>query len=125
MTRQMDAIVADLRTQRQVVDAIEAELREAKRVLAETEDELMEVMRNQGLTRVSSQGLTLSINESIVPQLKAWEQFEAYVYRNRALHLLERRIHTTAWREELQTRDNTPIPGVEPWTRIRLSVRTD
>lgn len=121
----MDAIVGDLRVQRQVVDSIEAELREAKRVLAELEDELMETMRNQGLTRVSSQGLTLSINESIVPQLKSWDRFEPFVYRNQALHLLERRIHTTAWREELAARNNTPIPGIEPWTRIRLSVRAD
>ena len=121
----MDAIVGDLRTQRQVVDAIEAELREAKRVLAELEDELMKAMKDQGLSRVSSQGLTLSINESIVPQLKSWESFEKFVYRNQALHLLERRIHTTAWREELLTRDQTPIPGIEPWVRVKLSVRTD
>ena len=121
----MDAIVADLRTQRQVVDAIEAELREAKRALAETEEELMAVMRDQGLTRVSSQGLTLAISESIVPQLKSWEKFEPYVYRNQALHLLERRIHTTAWREALEDRQGTAIPGIEPWTRVKLSVRTD
>lgn len=125
MTRQMDAIVADLRVQRGIVETIEAELREAKRLLAETEDELMLVMREQGLTRVSSQGLTLGITESIVPQLKAWEKFEPYVYRNKALHLLERRIHTTAWREELEERQGTAIPGVEPFTRVRLSVRTD
>lgn len=124
-TRPLDLIVADLRAQREVVEGIEAELREAKNALGETEDELLSQMREQGVTRVSSQGLTVSITESIVPQIKDWPAFERYVLRHKATHLLERRVHTTAWREELLSRQDTPIPGIEPYTRIRLSVRAD
>lgn len=123
--RPMDMVVADLRSRRDVVETIEAELREAKQLLAESEDELMTMMRDQGVNRVSSQGLTLSITESIVPQIKDWPAFERYVLRNGATHLLERRVHTTAWREELLNRQDTPIPGIEPYTRVRLSVRAE
>jgi hypothetical protein len=121
----MNAITADMRMQRDVIAAIEAELREAKATLAGLENEALEIMENQGLTRISASGLTLGIKTSIVPQLKNYAEFEPYVYRNEALHLLERRIHTIAWREELLRRDNTPVPGIEPWTKVRLSVTTD
>lgn len=123
--RTMNAITSEMRMQRDVVASIEAELYEAKRLLAELENEALEVMENQGLTKLSAAGLTLSIKQSIVPQLKNFSAFEPYLYRNKALHLMERRIHTTAWREELLRREGTQIPGIEPFTRIRLSVTTD
>jgi hypothetical protein len=123
--RPMDLVVADLRARRLVVEHIEAELREAKQLLAESEDEILVSMQAQGINRLSSQGLTLSITESIVPQIKDWNAFEKFLLRNGATHLIERRIHTTAWREEVAEREGTPIPGVEPYLRIRLSVRAE
>ena len=123
--RSMDMVVADLRARRETVEVIEAELREAKQLLAESEDEILALMQAQGINRISSQGLTLSITESIVPQIKDWPAFERFVLRNGATHLLERRVHTSAWREEIAERQGTPVPGIEPYLRIRLSVRAE
>lgn len=121
--RPFDQIIADIRTRREVLELIEADLRQAKQELAEAEDELLAAMNDQGTRKVESQGLTITISESIVPTVKDWSAFEKFVLRNKALFLLERRVHTTAWREALEERQGTAIPGVEPYTRIRLSVR--
>jgi len=63
---------------------------------------------------------TAAIQERVVPTLKDFESFERFVYRHKALHLMETRISAKAFREMLEERGE--VPGVEPFTRRDLSV---
>ncbi|MGH9890835.1 MAG: hypothetical protein ACREA0_02375 [bacterium] len=73
--------------------------------------------------KAGGRGGNVSITEAVVPSVKDWDAFWAYVYRNKASHLLERRPAVLAYREELVARNDKPLPGVESYTRrtLRLS----
>lgn len=64
---------------------------------------------------------TASITESVVPQAYDWEEFTKYVLDNRALHLLDRKPNTGAFRELYDA--GQVIPGINAFTKRKLSLR--
>lgn len=100
----------------EVVKRLDAEAREI-------EDELLIRMQDAGTDIVRGSSATISISENIRPQLQDWDAFSAFVQRKKALHLFERRISTTAYREMKEALGNKPVPGVTEFTQLRLNVR--
>lgn len=100
----------------EVVKRLDAEAREI-------EDELLIRMQDVGTDIVRGSSATISISENIRPQLQDWDAFSAFVQRKKALHLFERRISTTAYREMKEALGNKPVPGVTEFTQLRLNVR--
>lgn len=100
----------------EVVKRLDAEAREI-------EDELLIRMQDVGTDIVRGSAATISISENIRPQLQDWDAFAAFVQRKKALHLFERRISTTAYREIKEALGNKPVPGVTEFTQLRLNVR--
>lgn len=107
---------ADIRIKNKEVERLEGE----KKAL---EAQVMEHMDVENIGSSRGKLATASISESVVPSVTDWDTFWAYVFRNKASHLLERRPHATAYREELETRKGKPIPGVQPYTRRTLNLR--
>lgn len=118
-----EQILLALKAAREKRDVAQGHLNEANDKVDAIEQELMESMQADGLSQIKGAGLTVSIGRSIVPAGKDWTRFLAYVHRHKAYHLLERRIHTTAWREEVEKLKNKPVPGVEAFERVRLTVK--
>lgn len=54
------------------------------------------------------------------PQIKDWEVFYAYVSKNKAFELLQRRISDTAIQERLD--DGKKVPGVEMFNAVTVSL---
>ena len=100
----------------EVVKRLDAEAREI-------EDELLIRMQDVGTDIVRGSSATISISENIRPQLQDLDSFSAFVQRKKALHLFERRISTTAYREMKEALGNKPVPGVTEFTQLRLNVR--
>ena len=87
------------------------------------EDELLGRMQEAGTDIVRGENATVSINETIRPQIADWDALAAFVQRKKALHLFERRISSTAYREMKQSLGNKPVPGLTEFTQLRLNVR--
>lgn len=87
----------------------------------ELESQVFGFLDEQGLTSTALKGIgTVGINESVVPNVKDWDQVYAYIKDNDAFFLLNRAMNAAAFRETIKMGD---VPGVEPFTKKTLSVR--
>jgi hypothetical protein len=64
----------------------------------------------------------ISLKVSVVPTVKDWTKAHRFIKMNNALHLLERRISSAAFKEELEIRKGRPIPGIEKFEKETLSL---
>lgn len=104
------------------VAAAQAKADELKKQRQEQEDNLLIAMREAGTTSVKGKIASANITETIRPQIKDAEKFFAFVLRKKALHLFERRVAVTAYRELKESLGGKPIPGLNEYTQIRLNV---
>ena len=96
------------------------ELEQEKRAL---EERLLQGMQAAGTDIVRGAKATVSISETVRPQIADWDTLEKFVLRKKALHLFERRIASTAYRELKESLGNKPVPGLSEFTQTRLNVR--
>jgi hypothetical protein len=115
-----------------MIDAL-FDLREQKRYWEAKADELAEVIRTkenavmaeleaQGLDKAAGRKARVGISESVVPQVEDWDQFYAFIRRNNAFELLERRAAAGAYREHAASRRDKTVPGVVPYVKRKLSL---
>ncbi len=64
----------------------------------------------------------VSLKKVVGPQLKNWDKLAAFVLKNKAPELFQRRISKQAWLDWLDDRKQRPIPGITKYEEIRLSV---
>jgi hypothetical protein len=101
---------------------LEAELKELNEQWDSIKPKLMGKMEAEGSNRVSSANGTVSLTESIVPQVVDWDAFNAHVLATGDLHLLQRRVATAAFRELYEARKE--VPGVQPFVKKDISLRS-
>ena len=51
-----------------------------------------------------------------------WRKLTAYIKKNNAFELFQRRINKAAWLEHLEVRRQRPVPGIKKFQRVTLSV---
>jgi predicted metal-binding protein len=78
----------------------------------------------EGIDGARGKLASVGINESIVPTVEDWDEFYRFIHRNKGYHLLERRAAAGAYRELLEQRKGKPVPGVVPFKKRTLSLRT-
>lgn len=109
------------------------DIREQKRKLEEqvkllteqmdaVETELIDDMKQAGIVRSTGAKATVSITDSVRPSVEDWDDFYAYIHRNKFYHLLERRPSVAGCRELFDTKGR--IPGVVPFTQRKLNIRS-
>ena len=114
------------------IDALN-QLREDKRALEEKikviegsyhelEEALMEDLKTQGMDKATGKKASVSVSSTVVGNLVDDKAFFAYVKRTGYFHLLQRRLSDPAIRELLESKGS--IPGVEPFVKKRLNLRT-
>jgi len=82
---------------------------------------LVAALDRLGMRRASSDEATATITEEELPVPKDWDEIDQYILDNAAVHLLQRRLSTSAWRELQQA--GTEIPGVTTYTKRSISLR--
>lgn len=97
---------------------------ETKKVIAAREEALLARLDEEGMAKAVGRRASVSVTEAVVPQVENWDEFYAFIHRNKAYHLLERRASSGAFRELLATRGRKGVPGVVPYTKRKLSLRT-
>jgi|ERR1035437_1235259 hypothetical protein len=87
------------------------------------EEQLLTTMQRAGTDLIRGNNATVSISETIRPQIQDIEELYRFVLRKKALHLFERRIAATAYRELKESMNGKAIPGLIDFVQTRLNVR--
>ena len=74
------------------------------------------------LERATHNGVTVTPKQETFPHVEDWARFQAYILETGYLHLLEKRPTVLAYREMLEL--GRQVPGVVPFVKTKLSVRT-
>lgn len=104
--------------------ALEAQVTEINIAIDTKERALLDTMDQQQTTRGAGEKATVTVRESIVPQVHDWDEFWKFIRRNNAFELLERRPAVAAFREHASRRKDGKVPGVVPFLKRSVSVRT-
>lgn len=112
--------IYDLKQQKK--DAEDAVVAIERRIAAK-EDELLAELDAQGTVKATGRKASVSVQETIVPQVEDWDAFYAYVRKNNAFELLQRRPVAEAWREHAMNRRSKTVPGTVPFAKRKVSIR--
>lgn len=118
-------------TMAQIVEKMVA-IREERRRISSRDKELVDEWRSlefeaikrlddQGMDKASSGDGTISINETVLPQVVDWDEFYAYIVENDAFHMLQKRPAAAAFREMHESGEK--VNGVEPYTQRSIGLR--
>lgn len=86
--------------------------------LRDAEEALYNAMQEQGVDRVRSEHITVSLVEKTRPQVTDWEAFYAVVAEHP--QLLERRVSAKPYLELLEARGGEAIPGTQLYSYTAL-----
>lgn len=101
---------------------IEAAAKDLSGQIETLESEIMEAMKAQGVDKMSGSLASVSISSTTVARVTDWDAFWAYIHKMKYGHLLQRRVSDPAYRELLES--GKKVPGTEPFTNLRLNLRT-
>lgn len=105
--------------------ALEEQMKDIERGIEALTLELLERMEAEKLDQVKGSNASVSIGTNVIAKVDDWEAFGAYIVKNKYLHLLQRRVSDPAYRELLERLPKgKSIPGVEPFVKKRLNIRT-
>lgn len=107
-----------LREERRRLDAQSAELQKASDVL---ETQLIELMDAEGTTKSTGHVASASIAETVEFNTQDWDSFMAYVAKTKQFHLVQRRVSAPSVRELFESKGK--VPGLEPYTKRKISLR--
>lgn len=85
------------------------------------EARLLMLMDEQGSTRVANHQGTAILSETLVPQVEDWESFIHWARDNDALHMIQRRVSSPAYREIIES--GSSVPGLSPYTKRTVNLR--
>lgn len=87
------------------------------------EQEITEMLDTLGVDQTALRGVaTVGINEKVVPQAEDWDQVYRYIQETGNFFLLNRALNAAAYRELVESEGD--VPGLKPFVRRTLSVRT-
>jgi hypothetical protein len=109
----------ELREQKRAIDS---EIKEIEALMGTCTEQIFANLDSLKMTRGDGKLATVSINESVVPNVEDWDLFLDYIYKKKAGHLLQRRASTEACRETFERKG--AIPGVSAFVKRTLSLRT-
>ena len=109
---------------RERIRKLEDKVKEEKTIFDARQAALMTRIEEEGVAGAQGARAKVSVSTTTVPQVENWDEFYRYIHRNSAYHLLERRPAAAPYRELLATRKGKPVPGVVPFVKRTLNLRT-
>jgi len=111
-------------TLRNEIRDINSHLNELKAQKTVAESGLLASLEAQGLEQSRGKSATATITKAVVPNVLDWEAFHQFIADNHAFYLLDRRASAPSYRELLESREGEAVPGVEPYERVTISIRS-
>lgn len=118
----MGSLIDQIWTAREEKRRLEADVKEVVAKIDELQEQLLERMQAEGTDKAQGSKASVSISSNVVADVKDWDEFWRYVIKNKFTHLLQRRVSDPSYRELLEAGKN--VPGVEPFTKRTLNVRS-
>lgn len=104
---------------------LEAAAKELTSKMDELEEALAAKMDADGVTKATGKSASVSFSFSVAANVQGddgWKMLYAYIKKTGYFHLLQRRVTDTAYKELLDA--GKRVPGVEPFTKKRINLRT-
>lgn len=98
---------------KKVLDAIEEEEKALK-------EHIINTLPKSNASGVSGKLANVKVYNKQIPQVNDWDKFYAFVKRNNAFELMQRRLSTAAVEERLESKKK--IPGVEIFKATTVSL---
>jgi hypothetical protein len=118
----MGTLIDGIWSLRESKRALEVQIKEIEEKISANEEALLGRMDKEGVDKSTGKKASVSVVESIVPVTKDWEEFIAFVIKNKYGHLVERRPAVLACRELFEQKGN--IPGLEAFRKRKINIRT-
>ena len=117
-----------------LIDSLNA-AREVKRKLAEQvkvaeesykalEVQIMEALGKEEVTKGTGKTASVSITTVTVADVTDWDALFAFMKKTGHFHLLQRRMSDPAYRELLELPKSKGVPGVQPFIKKNLNLRS-
>lgn len=130
------ANVAQLRKPRQTVGGLIDEMkivRDLRRDIAKQDKELsaqsdaleaqlIELMDKEGVSKSTGRQASAGISESVNFNVVDWDAFCAFMVKNKAFHLVQRRVSAPAAREIAESKGKAPA-GLEAYVKRVVNLR--
>lgn len=117
-------LIDDLQRIRLKVKELNAQISELEAVKAAKESDLLILMETQHTTQGRGILASASKKVEVVAQADDWDKLYPFIARNKAWHLLQRRLNNAAFREMLEQRNGKPIPGLVPFNKVSISLHS-
>lgn len=101
---------------------LEAEITKIEAEVNEVTEALIAKLDAEGTNSGTGKLGSASISTNVVANVTDWDSFYAYIKKSGYFHLLQRRVSDPVFRELLESKGK--VPGVEPFSKRRLNLRT-
>jgi len=101
--------------------ARETEIKEINAKISECEKWLLGRLSEVGTTTARGLRASITVTESLVPQIEDWGKVSDWVKENDAIYLLHRRISVGPWKELLDAGEE--VPGINPFKKTGIALR--
>ena len=109
------------------VDAIEAkaaaQTKDAKARIKELEELLLAALQDADMQSFKGKKSVAEVKTTLRVSIKDFVELEKFVICKKALHLFERRISSTAYKELKESLGGKALPGLSEFNQARLTVK--
>lgn len=102
--------------------ALDAKVKAVEGQIKELEVTLFELLDAQDTRKAEGKKASVSIGESTVVTVEDWDALWPYIVKNKFFHLIQKRVSDPGMRELWALKK--VVPGVQPFTKRTLSVRS-
>ena len=99
---------------------VEEQVEEMRKKEAALKEHIFTLLAAQDLESATGEWATVSLSHLTVPKVTDWDKFYAYIQKEGAFDLLERRPAKGAYKERLEAK--VAVPGVEPMEVTNLNI---
>jgi len=104
------------------IEGLNRELKELNKTKDDLDYQLLTQLDEQGLSRTANDKASVSINQTVVPDVQDWDALYAHITETQDFALLQRRVSSTAYKALLKL--DQEVPGLQPREIRRINFRT-
>lgn len=101
---------------------LEAQVKTVEEEIAVKEQALIERMDKEGVDKSTGKRASVGVSEVTSFSIKEFDAVFAWAVKNKAQHIFQRRVSDVACREVFEM--GKSIPGLEPFKKRKLNIRT-
>ncbi|RLC97857.1 MAG: hypothetical protein DRI46_12275 [Chloroflexi bacterium] len=90
----------------------------------ELEEDIIVSIQSTGSEIIRSRLATATVVPKDIPTVDDWAEFEKWMYENKALYIMQRRISPDPIKEIMDRSDGKPPPGIVILPKLTLSLLT-